>query len=326
MQKISSSVFPFAMIILVLVLFIQSCGTSTNNQQNVGISGSIAVDSVYTTDASQKDKTVFGRGDLINYDVKINNTMSSQSSIAIHVQISATNYNHFVASHLYTYDHTDHINTVQPGLSNFQTSTSIPSDAAPATYGIQITVTPENTAFSPSSGKNSFTIQPPSQLGPFDTGTFTRDNGHVQGSAQLTIFQNGNYKFNGCIQNLSSGLGYSDALSWGVASASGVLYKFDHTGGISGKWQIADPNHHQDCWNITGTDQAIAKDWIPLSFQANHWEGDVSGTVNNVTNSVANFFKSVSNSVVNYFKENGTEIGNQIIEIMSEAGEGEGGD
>ncbi len=236
MKKFLDFAFPFVIIMVVLVLFLQSCSNSTSDHPN----GSIKVDSVYTTDAYQKDKTAFGRGDLINYDVKVDNTMSSQLSLNIHVHVFATAYNQFVSSHLYTYDHITTIRSVKQGVSILQTATSIPSDAAPAIYEIQITVMPGNTSFAAKSEESRFTIQPPAQLGPFTTGTFTRDDGHVQGTAQLTITKNGNYIFSGCIENLSSILGYSDVFSWGIVSASGTLYKFDHTGGISGKWQGLD--------------------------------------------------------------------------------------
>lgn len=274
MRKLLGSTLPFGITILLLVFFIQACGASTDTQPN---SGSIKVDSVYTKDSQQKDKAAFAPGDSINYDVKVNNTMSSQSSIAIHFQVFATDYNHFVASHLYTYDHTTSVNKVQQGLSDIQTSASISSNVAPATYEIHITVTPSNTAFPSNSGQNSFTIQPPSQLGPFNAGTFTRDNGNVKGSAQLTLFQNGSYKFTGCMQNVSGGfVGYNDVFSWDVVSASGIPYQFNHTGSLSGDWRFWDPSH-QDCWTITGSNKKIAADWIPLTFQkANHWDGSVN--------------------------------------------------
>lgn len=237
--------------------------------------GSVKVISVSTTDGNQNRKNLFARGDLIEYNVDVYSTISSSPSIDIRFEVVATNYNKFVASYLYNYDTTVHIDEIPLGSSSFHTSAKIPSHAAPATYAIRITATPSGRAFSASSGWNSFTVQPPSQLGPFETGTISLDGGSVQGTAQLALFQNGGYNFNGCLHNSNPNIfPYEDSFVWGVASASGVVYQFPHSGQSSGTWAFW--SSQDDCWNTTGTSSAIAGDWIALTEEVDHWDANVN--------------------------------------------------
>lgn len=277
---VKKSMMLYSMLLLIFCggVLLTSCGslqqTATAAQVKQVKAGSVRIKSIYTTDGNQNKTTIFARGDRINYYVEVYSTIDSQPSADIEFKVFATDYNKFVKSSLYSYNTTIHIENLSVGLSSFHTSVSIPGKVAPATYAIQITATSGDSAFSASSDENSFVIQPPSQLGPFNTNTITGDDGNVQGWAQLTLFQNGGYNFSGCFHNKAPNIfDYNENFVWALASASGVAYAFPYSGHTTGTWAFW--GSHDDCWDTTGSSGAIAGDWVPLTQEVDHWDAKI---------------------------------------------------
>lgn len=281
------------MLLLVFIGIVASLPFIARMPANAG-SNTVKIASSYTASWNQNRQTVFARGDTIDYHIGIDSTVSSKTAIDLQLAIGATKYNPRVKSLLYSYDSTVHISNLPVGISNLHTSVIIPEDAAPATYGIRATVTSSNHAFPTNTGESFFIIKPPSQLGPFKTGTFTRDGKSVQGWSQLTLFENGGYNFSGCFQS-SSFFGVTDALVWGIASTSGIVYQFNHTASIAGTVQFL--SSHKDCWGITGTSGAIAQDRIPLSAKSIvHWNANVNTNLGPIINGVMTFIVNIAST------------------------------
>lgn len=319
------------MLLIVFIGIVASLPFTARTPANAN-SNTVKIASSYTVGWNQNKQTVFAQGDTIDYHIGIDSTVSSKTAVDLHLAVVATKYNPLVKSLLYSYDSTVHISNLPVGISNLHTSVIIPEEAAPATYVIRATVMSPNHAFPASTSKSFFIIQPPSQLGPFKTGTITRDGKSVQGWSQLTLFQNGGYNFSGCFQS-SSFLSVNDALVWGIASTSGIVYQFNHAGSIAGTWQFL--SSHKDCWGITGSSGAIAQDWIPLSTQRIvHWNANVNTNLGSLINGVMNFIVNIVPKVwqlvpklwkyikVNFSKNAGTveeEAGQDAEEAIGDA-------
>ncbi len=113
----------------------------------------------------------------------------------------------------------------------------------------------------------------PPQLGPFIWNPITFSGFETTGQAQLTLYQNGGFNFNGSF-NDPSAWDYDDSLAWGVVSKSGVLYTFSHTGSMHGwsdRW--IEGGSDTDSWSNTGTNVAIQGGWADLCA-GYHWQAE----------------------------------------------------
>jgi hypothetical protein len=132
----------------------------------------------------------------------------------------------------------------------------------------------------------------------FETGNFNLDTGllapAVQGSAELTLFANGGYRFVGHIHD-SGWLSYDYSLVFGIASSTGVVYTFAHTGSVQGKLEFW--FSHDDNWDVSGYNPAIAGDWGNLQGAQSYWKADASwdlfGLIQDIKNEVNNFVESI---------------------------------
>ena len=108
----------------------------------------------------------------------------------------------------------------------------------------------------------------PSQLGPFNAPSITFNNGvPVGGHAQLTLFQNGAYNFNGSFHD-SGAPSYNLSFVWGVVSKSGVLHIFAHQGHMAGTFESGS---RDTTWNKQDIDPSIAAGWADLAA-GYHWQ------------------------------------------------------
>jgi len=101
------------------------------------------------------------------------------------------------------------------------------------------------------------------QAGPYYWNNITFGGGTpVGGSSQITLFQNGSYRFTGHLHD-SGFPSYNDALVWSFLSYhSRTLYILRHTGHMAGTYE---PGSRDDDWSDQGTNPALANGWDDLA-------------------------------------------------------------
>jgi hypothetical protein len=109
---------------------------------------------------------------------------------------------------------------------------------------------------------------------------------------QVTLYSNGGYNFNGSFTDPDI-YDLDDSLVFAIASSTGVLYQFTHTGSMHGwgdRW--IEGGSETDSWGVTGTSGAIAGGWADLCagwrWQANAGVNfDIGQLINEVKDAIS---------------------------------------
>ena len=106
------------------------------------------------------------------------------------------------------------------------------------------------------------------QVGPLNTGYITFNGGvPVGGFAQLTLFQSGNFNFNGHF-HVSGAPSYNVGFAVGVRSSRGVLYTFLKSGHLAGTFE---PGSRDFDWSVQEFRAVIREDWPNLAVNSTWW-------------------------------------------------------
>jgi hypothetical protein len=106
------------------------------------------------------------------------------------------------------------------------------------------------------------------QVGPLNTGPITFGGGTpVGGFSQLTLFQSGQFNFNGHF-HVSGAPSYNVAYAVGVRSQLGVLYTFLRSGHLAGTFE---PGSRDYDWSVQELRDVIREDWPNLAVNSTWW-------------------------------------------------------
>ena len=106
------------------------------------------------------------------------------------------------------------------------------------------------------------------QVGPLNTGYIAFNGGvPVGGFAQLTLFQSGNFNFNGHF-HVSGAPSYNVGFAVGVRSSRGVLYTFLKSGHLAGTFE---PGSRDFDWSVQEFRAVIREDWPNLAVNSTWW-------------------------------------------------------
>jgi len=106
------------------------------------------------------------------------------------------------------------------------------------------------------------------QVGPLNTGYITFNGGvPVGGFAQLTLFESGNFNFNGHF-HVSGAPSYNVGFAVGVRSSRGVLYTFLKSGHVAGTFE---PGSRDFDWSVQEFRAVIHEDWPNLAVNSTWW-------------------------------------------------------
>jgi hypothetical protein len=106
------------------------------------------------------------------------------------------------------------------------------------------------------------------QVGPLNTGYITFNGGvPVGGFAQLTLFQSGNFNFNGHF-HVSGAPSYNVGFAVGVRSSRGVLYTFLKSGHVAGTFE---PGSRDFDWSVQEFRAVLHEDWPNLAVNSTWW-------------------------------------------------------
>jgi hypothetical protein len=106
------------------------------------------------------------------------------------------------------------------------------------------------------------------QVGPLNTGYITFNGGvPVGGFAQLTLFQSGNFNFNGHF-HVSGAPSYNVGFAVGVRSSRGVLYTFLKSGHLAGTFE---PGSRDFNWSVQEFRAVLHEDWPNLAVNSTWW-------------------------------------------------------
>jgi hypothetical protein len=106
------------------------------------------------------------------------------------------------------------------------------------------------------------------QVGPLNTGYITFNGGvPVGGFSQLTLFQSGNFNFNGHF-HVSGAPSYNVGFAVGVRSSRGVLYTFLKSGHLAGTFE---PGSRDFDWSVQEFRAVIREDWPNLALNSTWW-------------------------------------------------------
>ncbi len=137
----------------------------------------------------------------------------------------------------------------------------------------------------------------PAQLGPFDAAPIVFHHGvPVGGRAQLTLFQNGGYQFNGHFHD-SGAPSYNTGFVYAVKSHSGTLFVFSHKGHVSGTFGSGSRN---DDWSQAGHNDNLASAWADLAAgPAAHWSAHagLDFSISQIVNDIKSAAGAVSSVV-----------------------------
>lgn len=106
------------------------------------------------------------------------------------------------------------------------------------------------------------------QVGPLDTGYIAFNGGvPVGGHAQLTLFQNGQFNFNGHFHD-SGFPSYNVGFAVGLRSQRGVLYTFLRSGHMAG---TIEPGSRDFNWSVQEFRDVVREDWANISMNSTWW-------------------------------------------------------
>ncbi len=127
--------------------------------------------------------------------------------------------------------------------------------------GLRLTTNPQESA---ADFAGSFTPQ----VGPLNTGYITFNGGvPVGGFSQLTLFQSGNFNFNGHF-HVSGFPSYNVGFAVGVRSSRGVLYTFLKSGHLAGTFESGSRDFD---WSVQEFRAVIHEDWPNLAVNSTWW-------------------------------------------------------
>lgn len=113
--------------------------------------GALTITTVFTTDGSGKVKSTFAPGDAIQYYARVNNSSGSTITATFHYQAWGPN-NNVIYDQIY-----QHVSTLV-GLITYPSPTTVPNNAPPGTYTIQVFVGDENNAQNQDTKQSQFTV------------------------------------------------------------------------------------------------------------------------------------------------------------------------
>lgn len=134
----------------------------------------------------------------------------------------------------------------------------------------------------------------PTQLGPFNWNPITFNGTDAYGQMQVTLYSNGGYNFNGSFTDPDI-YDLDDSLAFMIASSTGVLYTFTHSGSMQGwgdRW--LEGGSETDNWENTGTNAAIQGGWADLCAG---WRWQANAGVNFDIGSLYNDVKAIISAV-----------------------------
>ena len=128
------------------------------------------------------------------------------------------------------------------------------------------------------------------QLGPFDTGSISFDNGvPVGANASLLLRQDGSFTFTGHFHD-SGATSYNTAFAWVIVDKSGRAYTFSHSGRTSGTFESGS---RDDDWTNNGTNPDIAANWLDLTTSYHwRWQANVNLDITSLVNSLVSAIKA----------------------------------
>lgn len=132
----------------------------------------------------------------------------------------------------------------------------------------------------------------PSQLGPYDTGYISFDNGiPVGGNGSLTLYQDGTYSFT-CHFHDSGAPSYDVDFVWVIASNSGMAFSFEAKGHVAGTFESGSRD-----WDFTQTGQndQIKAAWSDLCAGYHYrWSAYVNWDASSALNDVIDALKATA--------------------------------
>lgn len=144
----------------------------------------------------------------------------------------------------------------------------------------------------------------PTQLGTWNTGSITFNNGVPVGATNmsLTLNQNGSYNFQGHFHD-SGATSYNGEATWIIATAKGVALSFSQSGHMAGTFESGSRNW---IFNVSGNNAAITAHWADLCASY-HWRWQVA-----INLDLGSLLSSVENAL-----EQVVGVALQVVAIVS---------
>jgi murein DD-endopeptidase MepM/ murein hydrolase activator NlpD len=116
-----------------------------------GSGSALTITTVFTTDGNGKVKSTFAPGDAIQYYARVNNSSGSTITATFHYQAWGPN-NNFIYDQIYQ-------NVPAPvGLITYPSPTTVPNNAPPGTYTIQVQVEDQNNTQNQDTKESQFNV------------------------------------------------------------------------------------------------------------------------------------------------------------------------
>jgi hypothetical protein len=136
---------------------------------------------------------------------------------------------------------------------------------------------------------------PPTQFD-YDTGIITFSGGvAAQGSAHLTIHQDGSYQFTGHFHD-SGAISYNEVIALAFLDSNNNAYTFARQGSIAGTFESGS---RDDVWNITGENDSIAANWTAISASgpAFYYRADISSDLSQLVSTLLSVIQTAAGVV-----------------------------
>jgi hypothetical protein len=133
---------------------------------------------------------------------------------------------------------------------------------------------------------------PPTQFD-YDTGIITFSGGvAAQGSAHLTIHQDGSYQFTGQFHD-SGAISYNEVIALAFVDSNNNAYTFARQGSIAGTFEAGS---RDDLWNINGQNDTIANNWPAISASGPrfYYQASISSELSQLVSSLLSFIQTVA--------------------------------
>ena len=147
-------------------------------------------------------------------------------------------------------------------------------------------------------GEGKYTATPPvgptikaslPQLGPWNSGLSFGGNHVIVAHAQLTLYGNGAYNFNGIFHN-PDWVPYDVSLGWVVVDHSGSAFAFSTSGHVAGAITSGSQNYN---WSNSGNSPAIAAAWPALEATWHYkCEGNINVDIGGLISEIVNDLKT----------------------------------
>jgi len=134
---------------------------------------------------------------------------------------------------------------------------------------------------------------PPTQFD-YDTGIITFGGGvAAQGSAHLTIHQDGSYQFTGQFHD-SGAISYNDVIALAFVDSNKNVYTFARQGSIAGTFEAGS---RDDLWDITGQNDTIANNWTAISASGFYYKASISSELSQLISSLLSVIQTIAGVV-----------------------------